>query len=79
MARILPTKAIPEFLEAYGVTTFGDDCPPEKLTVKVWDKYGTTPEDQDNAPGTGQFVAAVVFCDECSKDVQVHRAQLEKS
>ncbi len=79
MARILPTKSVSEFLEAYGVTTFGDDCPPEKLTIKVWDRYGTKPEDEDNAPGTGDFIAAVVFCDECSKDVELNRDDLKSA
>lgn len=79
MARLLPKKAIPEFLKAYGVTDFGADCPPEKLIVKVWDLYGTKPEDEENAPGTGKFIAALVICDECSRHVQLDRARLSKA
>ena len=78
MARILPAKAVPEFLRAYGVTEFGPECPPGKLIVKVWDLYGTAPKDQDNAPGTGSFVAAMVICDECSRHVELDRARLAK-
>ena len=74
MARILPQKSIAEFLEAYKVEDFG--CPPEKLMVKVWDLYGTKPEDEENAPGTGQFVAAVVICEDCSKHVSLDRKRL---
>ncbi|MSO93569.1 MAG: hypothetical protein EXQ86_09255 [Rhodospirillales bacterium] len=78
MARILPAKAVPEFLKAYNVTEFGPDCPPEKLMIKVWDLYGTKPQDEANAPGTGQFVAAVVICDSCSRNVELDRARLSK-
>lgn len=79
MARLLPQKAIPEFLKAYKVQEFGADCPPEKLKVKVWDHYGTKPADEANAPGTGTFIAAVVICDECSRHVELNRERLSKS
>lgn len=78
MARILPATTVPEFLRAYGVNELGPQCPPEKLTVKVWDLYGTKPKDEANAPGSGQFVAAVVICDECSRHVELDRARLSK-
>ena len=78
MARILPAKTVPEFLKAYDVKELGPGCPPEKLTVKVWDLYGTKPTDETNASGTGQFVAAVVICDECSQHVELDRARLSK-
>ena len=78
MARYIPTKSIPEFLEAYGVTAFGDDCPPDDLWIKVWDLYGTKPEDEDNAPGTGQFLAAIVYCEACDRNVQLGREDLDK-
>ncbi len=78
MARILPAKAVPEFLKAYGVSELGPQCPPDKLTIKVWDLYGTKPEDEANAPGTGRFVAAVVICDSCSRHVELNRARLTK-
>lgn len=78
MSRILPAKAVPEFLKAYNVTELGPGCPPEKLTIKVWDLYGTKPKDEANAPGVGSFVAAVVICDECSRHVDLDRARLAK-
>ena len=76
MARLLPQKAIPEFLKAYGVTELGADCPPEKLKIKVWDLYGAKPADEANASGTGKFIAAVVICDECSRHVELNRKRL---
>ncbi|MCC7016606.1 MAG: hypothetical protein IT564_05330 [Rhodospirillales bacterium] len=78
MARILPAAAVPEFLKTYAVNELGPQCPPEKLTVKVWDLYGAKPKDEANAPGSGQFVAAVVICDECSRHVELGRARLSK-
>jgi hypothetical protein len=76
MARILPQKSVPEFLAAYNVDELGGDCPPEGLTVKVWDLYGTKPEDENNAPGTGHFIAAVVICDSCSRHITLDRQRL---
>ena len=73
MARLLPQKSVPEFLEAYGVTDLDGVCATEQLNVKVWDLYGTKPEDEENAPGTGSFIAAIVICDECERGVELHR------
>ena len=60
MARILPTKSNQEFLDAYGVDA-PDGCDLAQLSIKVWDKYGKKPDDEENAPGTGEFVAALVI------------------
>jgi len=76
MARILPQKSVAGFLSAYKVTELGDQCPPEKLTVKIWDLYGTKPEDEANAPPTGKFIAALVICDSCSRHVVLDRKRL---
>ena len=76
MARILPNNLVPEFLAAYSVKDLGNDCTPDQLTVKIWDKYGKKPvEGEEKA--TGSFIAAIVICDDCSKGVQLHREELE--
>jgi hypothetical protein len=75
MARILPASANAEFLAAYKVEGMGG-CDPATLTVKVWDRWGTAPKDEAAAKGTGEFIAAVVYCKGCDKGVEVHRAQL---
>ena len=77
MARILPTKSNQEFLDAYGVDA-PDGCDLAQLSIKVWDKYGKKPDDEENAPGTGEFVAALVICNDCGTGVEVHRDQLDK-
>ena len=77
MARILPTDVVPGFLEAYNVTEIAESCKPEQITVKIWDLYGTAPKDDSEATPTGQFIAAIVFCDDCEKSTQLHRAELE--
>ena len=76
MARILPDKLVSDFLEAYDVCDLNEDCKPNQLTVKIWDKYGKKPlEGEEQA--TGSFIAAIVICDDCSKGVQIHRQKLE--
>jgi len=76
MARILPQKSVAAFMAAYNVTELGNQCQPEQLTVKVWDLYGTKPQDEANAPPTGKFIAAVVICDSCSRHVVLDRKRL---
>lgn len=76
MARILPDHLVPEFLDAYAVTGLGEACTPDKLTVKIWDKYGTKPAEGEEK-ATGSFIAAIVICDDCAKGVELHRAELE--
>ncbi len=76
MARILPDKLVPKFLEAYGVDSLSNDCTAGQLTVKIWDKYGKKPI-KGEEQATGSFIAAIVICDECSKGVQLHREMLE--
>jgi hypothetical protein len=79
MARILPDKSVTEFLTAYGVTELEGTCKTEQLIVKVWDQYGTKPDDEENAPGSGTFIAAIVICNECDTGVQLYRDRLEKA
>lgn len=76
MARILPDDLVPEFLDAYGVTELDEACAADQLTVKLWDKYGKTPE-AGAETAIGSYVAAIVLCDDCSMGVEVHRARLE--
>ena len=76
MARILPSKLVPDFLEAYDVSNLNETCKSDQLTVKIWDKYGKKPlEGEEKA--TGSFIAAIVICDDCGKGVQIHREKLE--
>lgn len=75
MARILPSSINADFLKAYGVEGM-DDCAPETLTIKVWDRYGTAPKDDADAKAEGEYVAAVVICDGCEKSVELHRERL---
>jgi len=77
MARLLPSDVVPAFLDAHGVTAFGDACSSDELTVKIWDLYGTAPKDGEEVKPTGSFIAAVAFCDSCGKSVELHREKLE--
>lgn len=76
MARILPKKLVPGFVEAYGVTALDGECSMDQLMVKIWDKYGAKP-DEGAETATGKFIGAIVICDDCSKGVELDRAKLE--
>lgn len=72
MTRILDSSVNAEFLSTYGVEGM-DDCDPTSLTIKVWDLYGTAPNDEAPATAEGTYVAAIVICDGCDKGVELHR------
>ena len=76
MARLLPRQSIAEFLTAYRVAELDHACPSDTLIVKVWDQYGTKPEDEAGAPGVGHFIAAVVICEACSRHITLDRQRL---
>jgi hypothetical protein len=75
MARILPGDVNADFLKAYGVDGVGG-CDPKTLTIKVWDRYGTAPKDDETVTAEGTYIAAVVYCESCDESVEVHREQL---
>ena len=75
MARILPNNSNTNFLTKYGVESFCN-CEPERLTIKVWDLYGTAPKENDDINTNGEYIAAVVMCDPCNKSIELHRKQL---
>ena len=76
MARILPEDVNADFLTVYSVEGL-PGCAPEALTIKVWDLYGTKPRDGDTVSAEGQYIAAVVVCNDCDLSVELHRDQLE--
>ena len=75
MARILSNSINADFLTEFSVEAFSQ-CEPEKLTIKVWDLYGTAPKKDDKASARGQYIAAVIICDTCNKSGELHRDQL---
>ena len=75
MARILSNSINADFLAEFNVEAFSK-CAPEKLTIKVWDLYGTAPKEGDKISACGQYIAAVIICDSCNKSVELRRDQL---
>lgn len=79
MSRILPKALNQEFLDTYGGADFANECSPDKLVIKLWDVYGTAPEDHDAVnTASGTYLAAMAICDECSKGRQFNREELLK-
>ena len=75
MARILSNSINADFLTEFNVEAFSQ-CAPEKLTIKVWDLYGTAPKEGDKISAHGQYIAAVIICDDCNKNIELRRDQL---
>lgn len=78
MPRHLHPDGVPEFLRHYKVDGRCQSCGSENLGVTVWDHYGTVPEDGSPAAkaGTGDFLAALVICQDCEKVVALDRTRL---
>ena len=76
MARILSNSINANFLAKFNVETLSQ-CAPEKLTIKVWDLYGTAPKEGDKVSAHGQYIAAVIICEDCNKSAELHRDQLK--
>ncbi len=64
MPRHLHPDGQAEFLNQQGLGAACESCGSGKLSVTVWDHYGTMPADgsAEAKAGTGDFLAAQVIC-----------------
>ena len=78
MPRHLHPVGLAEFQRHYGVGAACESCGSAKLGVTVWDHYGTAPEDGSAAAkaGSGDFLAAMVICQDCETVTSLARARL---
>ena len=78
MPRHLHPDGLVEFLNQHGLSAACESCGSANLGVTVWDHYGTVPEDGSPAAkaGTGDFLAALVICQDCEKVVALDRTRL---
>jgi hypothetical protein len=73
MPRGLHPDALPEFFQRHTLGAACDSCGSGKLRVTVWDHYGTAPEAK---AGSGDFLAALVICQDCEAVISLDRARL---
>lgn len=78
MPRRLHPDGLAAFLNHYGISPACEACGAANLRVTVWDHYGTAPEEgSDQAKGgTGDFLAALVICEDCEAVTSFDRARL---
>ncbi len=78
MPRHLHPDGLAGFLGHYGVAAACESCGSGNLAVTVWDHYGTAPEDgsAEAKAGTGDFLAALVICQDCEAVISLDRARL---
>ncbi len=78
MPRHLHPDGLAEFQRHYGIGAACESCGSEKLSVTVWDHYGTVPEDGSTEieAGIGDFLAALVICQDCEAVTSLDRARL---
>ena len=78
MPRHLHPDGLAEFQRHYGVGAVCESCGSGNLGITVWDHYGTVPEDGSTEikAGTGDFLAALVICQDCEAVTSLDRARL---
>ncbi len=78
MPRRLHPDGLAEFQRHYGVGAACQSCGSAKLSATVWDHYGTAPEDgsAEAKAGSGDFLAALVICQDCEAVTSLDRARL---
>ena len=78
MPRLLHPDGLTEFLRHCGADATCEACGSGNLGVTVWDHYGTAPEDgsAEAKAGTGDFLAALVICQDCEAVTSLDRARL---
>ncbi len=73
MPRHLHPDALPEFFLRHALGAACESCGSTKLSATVWDRYGAAPEAK---AGTGDFLAALVICQDCEAVTSLDRARL---
>ena len=78
MPRHLHADGLAEFLNRQGLGVACASCGSANLGVTVWDHYGTVPEEGSAAfhGGNGDFLAALVICQDCDAVISLDRARL---
>jgi len=60
---------LPDFIQRHALSTACVSCGSAKLSATVWDHYGAAPDD-------GNFLAALVICQDCEAVTSLDRARL---
>ncbi len=78
MPRRLHPDALPAFFRRHAVSAACESCGSAKLSVTAWDHYGTAPEHggAEAKAGSGDFLAALVICQDCEAVISLDRARL---
>ncbi len=78
MPRHLHPDGLVEFLNQHGLSAACESCGSGNLGITVWDHYGTAPEDgsAEAKTGAGDFLAALVICQDCEAVTSLDRARL---
>ncbi len=78
MPRHLHLDGLAVFLNQQGLGAACESCGSGNLSVTVWDHYGTQPEvgSAEAKAGTGDFLAALVICQDCDAVTSLDRARL---
>lgn len=78
MPRRLHPDALPEFFQSHALGAACEACGSAKLSATIWDHYGTVPHDDgpEAKAGTGDFLAALVVCQDCEAVTSLDRARL---
>ena len=79
MSRDLAPEEKSTFQRLYDTGTACQACGSADITIRIWEKYGSTSKDVGGDIGPQGIVAALVFCESCGHGQVVARDEILKA
>ncbi len=79
MSRDLAQEEKATFTKTYKTGETCEACGNKDVTIRIWEKYGTTSKDIGGDIGPEGIVAAVIICESCGHGQTVSRADILKA
>ena len=76
MSRDLTAEEKQDFIQRYGIGDACEQCADTEVTVKIWEKYGSTANEIGGDISAQGIVGAVVACDKCGHGQTLARSQI---
>lgn len=79
MSRDLTAEEKPTFQSLYDTGAACEACGNANVTIRIWEKYGSTSKNVGGDIGPDGIVAGLVFCEECGHGQVIPRDQILKA
>ena len=76
MSRDLAGEEKPTFVGHYGVGAACNACGNKDVTIRIWEKHGTTSHDVGGDIGPDGIIGALIVCEACGHGEVIPRTQI---